>query len=197
MGRPQRRLAQELVMSPDQLASLISNRRSSLFIDPSVAIPAEHVTALATAAHWAPNHKRTWPLRLCSVTGNSRATLGESIADVMAQQGDSDAKVEKTRTKYLRAPLVIVAAFAQGASHSETIENSYAVAAGVQNLLLTAESLGYAALWSTPAKGSNDVITNFCGMDNTDTVVGLIYVGVPTREAALVERPPVRLTFRN
>lgn len=183
-------------MSPEDLASLIQNRRSNLFIDANGSVPSEDIIAMADAAQWAPNHKRTWPLRLCAVTGDSRRQLGEVIADAMQQRGDDAAKVEKTRTKYMRAPLIMVVAYAEGTSDTETVENSYAVAAGVQNLLLMAESRGLAALWGSPAKGSNDAITKFCGMDNTDTVMGLMYVGPPTRPAPHVDRPPTNITFR-
>jgi nitroreductase len=184
-------------MNPEELSSLIRRRRSSLFIDANSSIPKNDVVELATAAQWAPNHKRTWPLRICAVTGDARHSLGNVIADAMQKRGDDVPKIEKTRTKYMRSPLVLVVASAQGTSASETVENSYAVAAGIQNLLLMAESMGYAALWGSPAKGSNDAIVDFCGMNSTDTVMGLIYVGAPTQAASPVDRPPTHLTFRD
>lgn len=184
-------------MSPDELASLIASRRSNIFIEPSIAVPDEVIQQMATAAQWAPNHKRTWPLRLCAITGESRHSFGNVIADGMHERGDDVAKVEKARTKYLRAPLLFVAAYAHGTTDNETTENAYAVAAGIQNLLLTAQSYGLAALWGSAPKGTNAVITEFCGMKDTDTVMGIIYVGTPRREAPHVERPPVNITFRH
>jgi len=181
----------------DDLASLIARRRSSLFIDAHTAVPHDDVIAIVDAGQWAPNHKRTWPLRVCVVTGDSRLQLGHVIADAMQQRGDDATKVEKTRTKYMRSPVVLVVAYAEGTSSSETTENSYAVAAGIQNMLLTIEARGYAALWGSPAKGSNDVITQFCGFTSSDTVVGLIYVGRPTQPAPLVERPSTHITYRD
>lgn len=183
-------------MTPDELADLIARRRSNLLIDASTPVDENDIAALVTAAQWAPNHKRTWPLRVCVVTGDSRRGLGEAIADSMAHRGDDAAKVEKTRTKYLRTPVVFIVASAVGSSDTETIENSYSVAAGIQNLLLTAEARGLAALWGSPAKGANAVITEFCGMDTSDSVIGIIYVGHPTRSAAPVERPEPRVTYR-
>jgi len=197
VGRTQRRPAQELVVNPDDLASLIKRRRSNLFIDAKSVVSHGDITALADAAQWAPNHKRTWPLRICAVTGDSRLQLGHVIADAMEQRGDDAPKVEKTRTKYMRSPVVLVVAYAEGTSASETVENSYAVAAGVQNLLLTAEARGLAALWGSPAKGSNHAINQFCGFSTTDTVVGLIYVGRPTQSAPAVDRPTTHITFRD
>ena len=184
-------------MTPDELASLIASRRSNIFIEPSIAVPDEVIQQMATAAQWAPNHKRTWPLRLCAITGESRHSFGHLIADAMQERGDDSAKVDKARTKYLRAPLLFVAAYAQGATENETAENAYAVAAGIQNLLLIAQSHGLASLWGSPPKGTNSAITEFCGMENTDTAIGIIYVGTPRREAPHVERPPVNITFRH
>jgi nitroreductase len=184
-------------MNPDELAELIAARRSNIFIDAESVVSDTQIDQLTTAAQWAPNHKRTWPLRIAVVRGDSRRSLGEVIAETMASRGDDEAKVLKTRTKYLRAPVIFVFASAVGASANETEENKYAVAAGIQNTLLMAEAMRLAALWSSPAKGANDAITSFCKMDNTDFVMGLIYVGNANKEAPSTVRPPTRFTFLN
>jgi nitroreductase len=184
-------------MNPDELADLIAARRSNIFINAESVVSDLQIEQMLNAAQWAPNHKRTWPLRVAVVRGESRQGLGEVIADAMAIRGDDEAKVTKTRTKYLRAPVIFVVASAVGETANETEENKYAVAAGIQNLLLTAEALGLAALWSSPAKGANDVITSFCSMDNTDQVLGIIYVGRAQKEAPLAPRPPTNVRFLN
>ena len=184
-------------MDPHELDRLIASRRSNLVIDADSPLDPGLEEVLATAAQFAPNHKRTWPLRICFVTGDSRRGLGDAIADAMEGRGDEASKVEKTRTKFLRAPLIVVVAAASGESTVETEENRYAVAAGVQNMLLTCESRGLAALWGSPAKGANDAITTFCGFDPTDHVMGLVYVGRPRRPAPPVERPAPRVTRRS
>jgi hypothetical protein len=56
--------------------------------------------------------------------------------------------------------------------------------------------MGYAALWGSPAKGSNNAIVDFCGMSSSDTVMGLIYIGAPTQLAAPVDRPPTQINYR-
>jgi nitroreductase len=182
-------------MNPDELAELIAARRSNIFIDESSSVSDEQLDKLVTAAQWAPNHKRTWPLRIAIVRGESRRTLGETIADAMAQRGDDDAKVLKTRTKYMRSPVVLVVASASGETTTETEENKYSVAAGIQNMLLMAEAMELAALWGSPAKGANESITALCGFDSTDLVMGLIYVGAPNKPAPAVERPALRVTY--
>jgi nitroreductase len=145
------------------------------------------------SAQWAPNHKRTWPLRVAVITGDSRKTLGDTIADAMAFYGDDEMKVAKTRGKFMRSPVIIVVASAEGATTNETEENKYAVAAGVQNMLLMVESFGLAALWGSPAKGANTAITTLCSMDSTDHVIGIIYLGWPKQSVAVPERPNINI----
>ena len=180
-------------MSPDDLLSLITTRRSSVLIEADRAVNVSIIDDMVTAAQFAPNHKRTWPARFAVISGESRLTLGTAIADAMALRGDDEAKVAKTRTKYMRSPFVIVVASALGESETETEENKYAVAAGIQNMLLVAHSHGLASLWGSPAKGANDAITRVCGFDSTDVVIGIIYVGWPSRASADVERPAPRV----
>jgi nitroreductase len=178
-------------MTPDELESLITGRRSNLLIDASRDVDSEIVDRVINTAQWAPNHKRTWPLRVAVISGVSRRTLGDTIADAMAAQGDDEMKVTKTRGKFMRSPIVIVVAAAEGTTSNETEENRYAVAAGIQNMLLMAESFGLAALWGSPAKGANNAITTLCSMEHTAHVMGIIYLGWPTQSVTAPLRPGV------
>ena len=182
-------------MTPDELETLITARRSNLLIDASRAVDPEIVNRIVNIAQWAPNHKRTWPLRVAVLSGDSRRTLGDTIADAMAVHGDDEMKVTKTRGKFMRSPIIIVVASAEGATTNETEENKYAVAAGVQNMLLMAESFGLAALWGSPAKGANDAITTLCAMEPTDHVMGIIYLGWPTQSVGTPKRPTSQVTY--
>lgn len=181
-------------MTPEELETLISARRSNLLIDASREVPPALVDRIVNSAQWAPNHKRTWPLRIAIITGDSRKTLGNAIADAMAIHGDDEMKVTKTRGKFMRSPVIIVVASAEGATTNETEENKYAVAAGVQNMLLMTESFGLAALWGSPAKGANDAITTLCSMAPTDHVMAIIYLGWPSQSVSTQARPNTKIT---
>ena len=178
-------------MKPEDLEQLIHSRRSSLLIDAHTPVKEELLQRLCEAAQYAPNHKRTWPLRIAIISGDSRGVLGNTIADAMTMHGDDEAKIIKARTKYMRSPAVFVIASAVGTTESETEENRYAVAAGIQNMLLLAESFGLSALWGSPTKGANDAVTRLCNMDTTDHIIGLIYIGWPSGSVPPVERPAV------
>jgi nitroreductase len=182
-------------VSPEQLENIIAARRSSLLLDAQRPVDRDIIERLITAAQWAPNHKRVWPLRISVVQGESRLALGNTIADLMESNNEEAFKVAKTRTKYTRSPVALVVAAAEGVTASETEENKYAVAAGIQNLLLLAHTFGLGALWGSPAKGTNEAVTKFCGLDATDHVLGLVYVGWPTQTVATPERPAPVVTW--
>lgn len=182
-------------MKPNDLAALIRRRRSNLHIDPARVVSRDVLQELCDAVMWAPNHKRTWPARIAIMSGESRHALGNTIANVMAAQNENDVKVQKTRGKYLRAPHIVVIGVTRGDSDQRTRENQYAVAAGVQNMLLLAEAHGLAALWGSPADGANDAINKLCSFNDDVDVIGLVYVGHPSGEVEQPVRPATPLRW--
>jgi nitroreductase len=180
-------------MTFEELATVIRSRRTSMVVDQSRAVPPEVVAQLCELAQWAPNHKRTWPWRFALVTGSVRGTLGEVIAERMADHGDPPEKVAKTRTKYLRTPATLIVGTAAGDSPLRTAENRDAVAAGIQNLMLGATSLGLATYWGSCPKGANDDVASFAGFADDTHVTALIYLGWSTTTTDAPARPPIQL----
>jgi nitroreductase len=180
-----------MTASFDDVADLVRRRRTNLAVDVGQPVPDAIVESLAELVRWAPNHKRTWPWEIAWVTGDARRRLGEVAADEMAVRGDDPAKVAKTRTKYLRAPGIVVVGCAAGDTALRTAENRDAAAAGVQNLLLGATAAGLASFWSSCPKGANDAVAGLCDFAPDTTVVAMIYLGRPVRDADIPERPPL------
>ena len=177
-------------VSYDDFAGLVRARRTSMIVDQERAVPVDLVTELCGLATWAPNHKRTWPWRFAVFTGDGRARLGEAMADEMrrADFGD-DAKRAKTSLKYLRTPMTLVVACAPHDDETLDAENRDAVAAGIQNLLLGATTLGLASFWSTPALPRPGAVLELCGFDPDDRLVGIVYLGWATQDCPAPERP--------
>lgn len=178
--------------SVDPLASfeqIASHRRSSLRVDPDLAVSDELLDRLVAVAATAPNHKRTYPWRFRILTGDARSSLGEALAQDLLEAGQPEAKVDKARSKYLRAPVVLAVASVPGEDHTMTAENRDAVSAAIQTLLLGATAAGLASYWSTGAAMNSARVREFCGFDATDTLVGLLYLGWPTGDPPPIERP--------
>ena len=183
------------VMDLDAFDVLARSRRTSLLVDASRAVPVDLVERLCALATWAPNHKRTWPWRFASFTGDARAALGEAFADEMVARSFGDEfKVAKTRTKFTRAPTALVVGSAAHDKPSFQIENRDAVAAGIENLLLGATAAGLASFWSSPPLSDVPAVLDLCGFEPGVTIVGVLYLGWPAGTVETPERPAVHVT---
>ena len=146
----------------------------------------EQIEQILEAATHAPNHHNTQPWKFFVLAGESRAELGEVMAEsLLARSGDLDnekgrARLEKERNQLLRAPVVIVAA-AEHPQQSNVveIENVEAVAAAVENMLLVAEELGLAAMWRTGDAAYDPHVKQWFGLAPGDHIVAFLYLGYP------------------
>ncbi len=179
----------------EEFAQLVRDRRTSMIVDHDREVPLELIAELCGLASWAPNHKKTWPWRFAVFTGEGRARLGDTmVADMVAADFGDDVKRAKTRTKYLRTPATLVVGCAPADDEMIDVENRDAVAAGIQNLLLGATTVGLASFWSTPALTRAPAVLDLCGFDTDDRLVGVVYLGWAAGTCAPPERPPLPIT---
>lgn len=174
---------------------LARRRRTSMIVDREREVPLDLIAELCGLATWAPNHKKTWPWRFAVFTGDGRARLGDTMArDMLDADFGDEAKRDKTRGKYLRTPATLVVGCAPHDDEMLHAENRDAVAAGIQNLLLGATSLGLASFWSTPALPDAPGVLELCGFDPGDRIVGIVYLGWATRDCPAPDRPQLPIT---
>ncbi len=178
----------------ESLAELMRTRRTSMFVDNEREVPAKVVEQLCELAQWAPNHKRTWPWRFALFTGNGRSRLGEAFATDMVDRDFGDAaKRAKTLTKYLRTPAVLVVGCIADPKPSMHDENRDAVAAGIQNMLLAATSLGLATYWGTAPLIDSPRVLELCGFDADVRIINVMYLGWAVGGPDAPPRPPMTL----
>lgn len=200
MGRIARDQAVTVQPEPtalDTFEALAMRRRTSLLMDASRAVDEQLVERLCRLVFWAPNHKRTWPWQVAVFRGEARASLGNAFADDQANSGETDlVRIEKARRKYLRAPVVVVIGSVAGDSAERTAENRDAASAGIQNLLLGATAAGLANYWSTPPGRHGPLTLGLCGFDPSTELIGVVYLGWPSDEVPVPERPDLPITLR-
>jgi nitroreductase len=178
----------------DDFSDLVRARRTSMMVDKEREVPAEVIAELCGLATWAPNHKKTWPWRFALFSGDGRARLGETMsADMTSADFGDDVKRAKTSTKYLRTPATLVVGVAAHDNEMLHRENRDAVAAGIQNILLGATTLGLATFWSTPALTQPPGVLELCEFDPTDRIVGVIYLGWAAGDCPVPERPQLQI----
>jgi nitroreductase len=150
-------------------------------------VPREIVEKILESAVHAPNHRLTEPWRFHVFTGKGRGELARARAEVARIQAEAEGeeeefaagRISRERKKAFRAPVVIVVISKGGRDQVETLENYAACAAAVQNMQLTAHSLGLATIWRTGPVAYHPYMREFFGLENGDKIVAHLYLGYP------------------
>jgi len=159
--------------------------------------PRPVLERILEAATWAPNHHLTEPWRFFVLQDDARADLGDRVARETLAAGETEGYAEATRTKLMRAPvLIIVAQTNRPADPTLDLEDYAAVCAATQNLLLAAQAEGLTAKWSTGELATSPAVFDYLGLDAADRIVAFVYLGSgdpeteprePRRNPAIVE----------
>lgn len=151
-----------------------------------VPVPFDWIEKILEAGTYAPNHYRTEPWRFFVINGDSRKRLGAVLEEIVRidQAGldteEVDRKAEKARNSPLRAPVIIAVGVEPGNKKNVIIKEEYAaVCCAIQNMLLTAHSMGLGAIWRTGASIYHEKVKEFFGLTAEGEMVGFIYLGYP------------------
>jgi nitroreductase len=185
-----------VTVTSNAILDAIYNRRSIGKVTDEMP-PRELIEQMLGAATTAPNHYHTEPWRFFVLTGDARLGLGDALVEARLEVEEDPSNVpqavlDKTREKPLRAPVVIgVAVRPQSGEKIWPVEEVCATAAAIQNMLLAGSSLGLATMWRTGAPCYSEPVKQFFGLDEDDTLLGMIYVGYPAAEPNQRVRKPV------
>jgi nitroreductase len=161
-------------------------------------VPKELVERILESAVHAPNHKITEPWRFHVFAGKGRGELARARAEMARLQSEAEGeemaagRISRERKKAFRAPVVIAVISEAGRDEVETLENYAACAAAVQNMQLTAHSLGLGAMWRTGPVAYHEHMRQFFGLKEGDRIVGYLYVGYPDMGERPRRRKPAR-----
>ena len=169
-----------------ELAKAIRSRQSINRVtrDP---VPDETVEEILESAVHAPNHKITEPWLFHVFTGKGRGELARARAETARLQAEEEGedeemavgRVSRERKKAFRAPVVIAVISRAARDEVETTENYAACSAAVQNMLLTAHSLGLGAIWRTGPVAYHQHMRDFFELESGDRIVAYLYLGYP------------------
>ena len=156
-------------------------------------VPRELVEKVLESAVHAPNHKITEPWRFHVFAGKGRGEFARARAELARLQAEAEGeeeefaagRISRERKKAFRAPVVIAVVSKGGRDEVETLENYAACAAAVQNMQLTAHSLGLATIWRTGPVAYHPYMRDFFELEENDRIVAYLYLGYPD----MSERP--------
>ncbi len=162
---------------------IVTGRRSS---KPSSLngkkIDDSSVQQLLELADWAPTHGRTEPWRFLVYTGDGLKNFCQQHADLYQANTDED---KFTTAKYQgiiqngekTSHLILVYMKRQATQKIPLVEEIAATAAAIEHILLGAQALGIASLWSTGGMAHHESMKKMLGLADDDLVMGLLYLG--------------------
>ena len=146
------------------------------------------------AALRAPDHRYLKPSHFIEVTGKGLDKLSKLFHDFAKENINdlNDIKLNKIKNAPYRAPMIIVL-ISKITEHPKVpkIEQMLSTAAATQNILLSLDSLGYGAVWRTGPLALNNKINKYFSLDETDEIIGYLYVGTPDQESKKINKPNI------
>ncbi len=183
--------------TPDTSALGFLNRRRST---PSRQLgapgpDAAQLDRLLHAAVRVPDHGKLVPFRLIALQGDARSRFGQTIADIHARVDPdvSPSKLDKDRTRYDDAPLILVVVARINEHDSKVPVQEQLLSAGcvAYNLLLGAQALGFGAQWLTGWAAYDREVAALLGLAENERVIAFVHVGTPKEEAPERTRPAI------
>ena len=141
-----------------------------------------------------PDHGALTPWILTVIKDEARYRIGNKILAPEFKLNNPDAskeEIEYERNRFIRASLVI-GVLSKPVSHPKIPLWEMELSAGAvcANLLIAAQSLGYAAQWLTEWYSYNKIMIKEIGGDpKTDKIAGFIYIGDKVKQPIERRRP--------
>jgi len=147
----------------------------------SQPVEREVLDELFELARWAPNHHLTNPWRFRVLGQQTRAQLMEL----------AEAEEPGSAVKLQRAPTLVAVSALQTYDAAQDREDLLATAVAAYLVLLGAHARGLAGYWRTVPLLDHVRGREILGLPDTETPVGLLYLGSPVQEQRTPERAPV------
>ena len=141
-----------------------------------------------------PDHGALTPWNLTVIKDEARYRIGNKILAPEFKLNNPDAskeEIEYERNRFIRAS-VVIGVLSKPVSHPKIPLWEMELSAGAvcENLLIAAQSLGYAAQWLTEWYSYNKIMIKEIGGDpKTDKIAGFIYIGDKVKQPIERRRP--------
>ena len=159
-------------------------------------IPNGHIAAILELANWAPTHGYTEPWRFIVYSGPAVREFCHQQAEQYRQITPPDkfaaARYEKQAHNGDLASHLILVYMQRGTNPNiPALEEICATAAAADNILLGAQALGIAVLWSTGGTVLQPVMKEYLGLGPEDSILGLLYLGYTEEPQRPGKRTPI------
>lgn len=176
------------------LSQLIRDRRS-IFTERYIQkeIAENDIRLILENANYAPTHKMSQPWRFKVFRKAAKTRLGEALAHIYKTQTPAEKFLQKKydsfTIKTTKADTIIAICIQFHPEKVTEWEEVAAVACAVQNMYLTAESLGIGCYWGTP--GPIKFLDKFLDLAPNEKCYGLFFMGYYDGETKALHRSAI------
>ncbi|MFL2653845.1 MAG: nitroreductase [Dehalococcoidia bacterium] len=166
----------------DLLKTIKDRRNTKSFTEEEVK--KSDIELILESGVWAPNHRNTEPWRFVVIDKSSELKKEISKSMISLQEESSNAKLtddQKTNISLsvAKSPCYIFVFTTIGDTPEITEENYGAVCCAIQNMQLTATTLGLGVGWSTGKISKIKNLKKLLDVDQTLKIVGVLSIGYP------------------
>lgn len=157
----------------------LSQRLSTRVRDMSGLAPSgQELSDILEVAARVPDHGRLVPFRFIVLSHKDARDLGEIAANALSRaQSLSPSQRDEELARFMRSDLVVAVVHTPRAHPKiPASEQLLAAAAATYNLVLAAQSKGYAAQWRTEWVAYDRDIMDALGLDAMEIITGFIYM---------------------
>ena len=180
-----------------QASELLLTRQSS----PRLIAPApneEQLDFILNAGARVPDHGALTPWEFIIAQDDGLTRLADIFVNAATANNADDAFIQKAANMPMRAPLVItVVAKTQPHPKVPLLEQHIAAGCAVMAMQQAVFSLGLGAVWRTGDFAFDANVHQSLGLNETDQIVGFLYVGTPAVKAPIKALKPGRQFSRN
>lgn len=146
------------------------------------------IDQLLELADWAPTHANTEPWRFVVYSDEGVKKFCYDHAELYKQTTPAEKFIQATYDKFLHMGDMVshvIAIYMKRGSNPNipALEETAATAAAVQNILLGAQALDIAVLWSTGGRILHPAMKTYLGVAEEDVVMGVLYMGYTDKPA--------------
>lgn len=163
-----------------EIEKAIRTRRTHKAYGPR-ALDAQTLDELFELARWAPNHHLSNPWRF--------RVLGPVTRDRLMEL--AEAEKPGSAIKLQRAPTLVAVSAALSGDDGQDREDVLATAVAAYIVLLGAHARGLAGYWRTVGLLDDPKGRALLGLSDSETPLGLLYLGDPMQEQRVPERAPL------
>lgn len=154
---------------------------------------SDELEQLLEVAARVPDHRKMTPWRFIVFEGDARTDAGKKMAEIAARKPDATAKdVTEAAGLLLRAPTVVaVVSSPIDDGRTPVWEQELSAGALCYNLLLAANSCGWAGVWLSEWIAFDKEVDALLGLKGNERLAGYIYLGTATASPQERIRPEI------